>query len=179
MNEQIKKEVTDAIEELLEVANLEEGEIFLIGCSTSEVIGQHIGKATTLEIGELIIETAKEILDRRNIFLAVQCCEHLNRAIVVDKELIQKYSMEEVNVVPQPNAGGGAATAAYRAFDNPTVVEKIIAHAGLDIGDTSIGMHIKHVQVPVRLRTKQIGQAHLSALRHRLKMIGGQRAVYK
>ena len=179
MNEQLKQQITEAVEELLEISKLQDGDIFLIGCSTSEVLGQHIGKATTVEIGEVIIHTAKEILDRKNIFLAVQCCEHLNRAIVVDKEVTQKYFLDEVNVVPQSNAGGGAATAAYHIFEKPVVVEKIIAHAGLDIGDTSIGMHIRHVQVPVRLKVKQIGEAHLTALRSRPKMIGGARAVYR
>ena len=179
MNEQLKQQITEAVEELLEISKLQDGDIFLIGCSTSEVLGQHIGKTTTVEIGEVIIHTAKEILDRKNIFLAVQCCEHLNRAIVVDKEVTQKYFLDEVNVVPQSNAGDGAATAAYHIFEKPVVVEKIIAHAGLDIGDTSIGMHIRHVQVPVRLKVKQIGEAHLTALRSRPKMIGGARAVYR
>lgn len=179
MENLIKSQLEKAVSELLDKANLCEGDIFIIGCSTSEILGEHIGKATSTDIGELVVKTVKNILDEKNIFLAVQCCEHLNRAIVVEKNVCKKYSLEEVNAVPQKNAGGGAATAAYKLFDNPAVVERIVAHAGLDIGDTSIGMHIKHVQVPVRLEIKEIGKAHLSALRNRLKMIGGERAVYR
>ncbi|MDO4711273.1 MAG: TIGR01440 family protein [Peptostreptococcaceae bacterium] len=179
MIQQIQQELKDAVGELLDVAKLQEGDIFVIGCSTSEILGEHIGKGTSIEIGETVIRTIREILSQHKIYLAVQCCEHVNRAIVVERKAAEKYHLEEVNVIPQLNAGGGAATAAYRLFEDPAVVEHIVAKAGLDIGDTSIGMHIKYVQVPVRLKTGSIGQAHLTALRSRLKLIGGDRAVYK
>lgn len=179
MIKKIQQELRDAVNELLSVANLQEEDIFIIGCSTSEILGEHIGKGTSIEIGEVVIQTIKFILDDKKIFFAVQCCEHVNRAIVVERRAAEKYDLEQVNVIPQIHAGGGAATSAYAIFEDPVIVEHIVAKAGLDIGDTSIGMHIKHVQVPVRLQTKSIGQAHLCALRSRLKMIGGDRAVYK
>lgn len=177
--ENIRKELQDATEELLDIAKLKEGDIFVLGCSTSEILGEHIGKGTNIPIGETVIQTIKEILDKHHLLFAVQGCEHINRALVVERKTAEQYHLEEVNVVPQPHAGGGAATAAYALFDDPVVVENIVAKAGIDIGDTSIGMHIKHVQVPVRLKTKSIGQAHLCALRSRLKLIGGERAVYQ
>lgn len=175
----IYNELTQATEELLEVAALQKGDIFVLGCSTSEIQGSQIGKDSNLNIGEQVIETMLEILSPKGIFLAVQCCEHLNRAIVIEREALLHYSLEEVSVIPQMKAGGGAATSAYKLFDEPVVVEKITAKAGLDIGDTSIGMHVKFVQVPVRLQIKSIGEAHLTALRSRPKLIGGERAVYK
>ena len=118
-------------------------------------------------------------MDKIKVNFAVQCCEHLNRALVVEKEVAIKNNFEIVNVIPQKNAGGGVATSAYKLFKNPVVVEKIVAKAGLDIGDTSIGMHVKFVQVPVRLSIKEIGNAHLTALTSRPKLIGGSRAVYQ
>lgn len=179
MKEIIREQLTKATEELLSLANLEENDIFVVGCSTSEIQGGTIGKNSNMEIGETVIKTLKEILDKHKILLAVQCCEHLNRAIVVEKKTAKQYQLEEVTVIPQMKAGGGAATSAYALFDEPVVVEKITAKAGLDIGDTFIGMHVKFVQVPVRLQTKSIGEAHLTALRSRPKLIGGERAVYK
>ena len=83
-----------------------------------------------------------------------------------------------VNVVPQPKAGGSFATAAYAAFSDPVAVEHIRADAGMDIGDTLIGMHLKEVAVPVRLSVKTVGEAPLVCARTRPKFIGGCRAVY-
>ena len=163
----IREDLEICMDELIEKAKFEEGDIFVLGCSTSEVKGKHIGKDTDIEVGKLIVETIKEKLDKIKVNFAVQCCEHLNRAIVIEKEVAIKNNFEIVNVVPQKNAGGGV------------VVEKIVAKAGLDIGDTSIGMHVKFVQIPVRLSIKEIGNAHLTALTSRPKLIGGSRAVYQ
>ncbi len=178
MEARLKSEVINAVEELVAIASPEEEDIFVLGCSTSEILGKHIGKNTDLELGELVGGTIRSILNEHRLLFAVQCCEHLNRALVVERETAKKYGLEEVNVVPHKNAGGGAATAAFALFKEPVVVEKIVAKLGLDIGDTAIGMHIKAVQVPVRLKVRSVGEAHVSALRSRLKMIGGARAAY-
>lgn len=175
----IREDLEICMDELIEKAKFEEGDIFVLGCSTSEVKGKHIGKDTDIEVGKLIVETIKGKLDKIKVNFAVQCCEHLNRAIVIEKEVAIKNNFEIVNVVPQKNAGGGVATSAYKLFKNPVVVEKIVAKAGLDIGDTSIGMHVKFVQIPVRLSIKEIGNAHLTGLTSRPKLIGGSRAVYQ
>ena len=142
----IREDLEICMNELIEKAKFEEGDIFVLGCSTSEVKGKHIGKDTDIEVGKLIVETIKEKpkvkitiaekLDKIKVNFAVQCCEHLNRAIVIEKEVAIKNNFEIVNVVPQKNAGGGVATSAYELFKNPVVVEKIVAKAGLDIGDT-------------------------------------------
>ena len=176
---QIKYDLINCINEIIEKGNLEDGDIFVLGCSTSEIKGNIIGKDTDLDIGNIIVTTILQTLCTKNINLAVQCCEHLNRAIVLEKEVAIKNNFEIVNVVPKKNAGGGVATAAYELFKNPVVVERILAKSGIDIGDTSIGMHVKFVQVPVRLCVKEIGMAHVTALISRPKLIGGSRATYK
>lgn len=175
---EIKKELNICIDELLEKCNLEKEDIFVLGCSTSEVKGNIIGKDTDVDIGKVIVSIINEKLSNNGIELAVQCCEHLNRAIVVEKDVAKKHNLEIVSVIPQKNAGGGVATAAYEIFKNPVVVEKIVANAGIDIGDTSIGMHVKFVQVPVRLSINKIGKAHITSLKSRPKLIGGSRAIY-
>ena len=162
--------------EICEIGKLKAGHILVVGCSTSEVCGSKIGTGSAPEIGKLIVDTILSVLTPRGIFLAAQCCEHLNRAIVIEEEA--RPTADIVNVVPAPKAGGSFATAAYAAFKNPIVVEEIAADAGLDIGNTLIGMHLKHVAVPVRLSTKSIGSAPLVAARTRPKFIGGSRAVY-
>ena len=172
----IKKQCENATEELLLVSKLKKGDILVVGCSTSEVIGSKIGtnsdENTAEQIFDAIYSTAKE----HGVFVAVQCCEHLNRAIVVERNALKCY--EEVNVIPQKKAGGSLATVAYHKFSDPIVVEHIKADAGMDIGDTFIGMHLKQVAVPVRLSIKEIGSAHLTCARVRPKFIGGIRAVY-
>ena len=130
------------------------------------------------EVAEKVCGAIKDILDEKGIYLAAQCCEHLNRALIVEKEIADKKGWDAVNVVPQPKAGGSFATAAYKLFKKPVAVESIKADAGLDIGQTLIGMHLKAVAVPVRLSQKTVGEALLSAARVRPKFIGGQRAVY-
>jgi len=176
--QQLKADTKKAMEGLLEVAKLEAGQVFVVGCSTSEVAGERIGTSGSLEIAQVLINQIMTSLRERNIYLAVQCCEHLNRALVVEKEAALKYGWEEVNVVPHQKAGGSLATLAYEKFTEPILVEEIKAHAGMDIGDTFIGMHLKKVAVPVRLDIKALGKAHLTLARTRPKLIGGERAKY-
>lgn len=175
----IQKQVFDAINELADVAELTAGKILVLGCSTSEISGARIGKGSVPELGEEVISGAMAALKPRGIYLAVGCCEHLNRAIVVEREAAEKYGLEEVSVIPAPKAGGSAATAAYMHFNDPVVVEFIKAHAGMDIGDTFIGMHLRHVAVPVRLSINKIGEAHVTFAKTRPKYIGGARARYE
>lgn len=177
--EKLKIDFAKAVEELLQVAKLKEEDILVVGCSTSEVIGKSIGSSSSPEMGVEFIKSIMPIIEREKIFLAVQCCEHLNRALVVDERCAEKYNLTIVSVVPYPNAGGSLGSAYYRHLKNPVVVEDIQAHAGIDIGDTFIGMHLKKVAVPVRLSNKSIGSAHLTAARTRPKLIGGERAKYK
>ncbi|MEG6615966.1 TIGR01440 family protein [Peptococcaceae bacterium 1198_IL3148] len=179
MVNKISGQAKEALQELLSVANLEAGEIVVIGCSTSEVMGEKIGSASSVDTAKAIMEGLLPVIKDNDLFLAVQCCEHLNRALVVERECAKTYGLEIVSVVPKPKAGGSLASMAMERFNEPVVVETITAHAGLDIGDTFIGMHLKRVAVPVRLKVKAIGQAHLTAARHRPKLIGGERAQYK
>ena len=173
-----KKQTEVAIKELIQVANLKKGDILVVGCSSSEVIGEKIGTNSSVDTANEIFNVIYNILKENGIFLAAQCCEHLNRAIIIEKELATRERLEEVNVVPQPKAGGSFATAAYHTFTSPVVVEHIKAHAGMDIGDTFIGMHLKDVAVPVRLSVKTIGEAIIIAAKTRPKFIGGPRANY-
>lgn len=165
-----------ATEELITTAKLEKGNILVVGCSTSEVCGSKIGTNSDPDTAKVIFESIYSVLKKKGIHLAVQCCEHLNRAIVCEKSALP-YA-ERVNVVPQKKAGGSLATEAYAQFKEPIVVENIKADAGIDIGDTFIGMHLKSVAVPVRLSINTIGNAHLTCARVRPKFIGGERAVY-
>lgn len=178
MIEQVKDQVESAVEELLSVAELEEGDLFVLGMSTSEIQGEHIGKHSNQEIGEAVVQTLLDVLTTKGVDLAVQGCEHINRACVVEKSVAQEKGFEIVDVIPQLHAGGAGSMAAFKYFENPVEVEFIKADAGLDIGDTFIGMHIKHVLVPVRLDVKEIGSAHLTAARRRPKKVGGDRALY-
>lgn len=179
MYEEIKKQAFLAVGELLEAAQLHEGEIFVVGCSSSEIVGEKIGKGSVPEAAEAVLNGILPLLAENGLFLAAQCCEHLNRALVVERRAAEKYKLEIVAAVPQPKAGGSFAAAAYRRFENPVLVESVKASAGIDIGNTLIGMHLKAVAVPVRLETKKIGEAPLTAARTRPKYIGGERAVYE
>jgi len=172
----MKSEIITAVKELCDVSKLKAGQIFVVGCSSSEIGGQKIGTNSDPELGRIIVDAILEVLRPRGIYLAAQCCEHLNRAIVIEREAVP--DAEFVNVIPQPKAGGSFATAAYAAFADPVVVEEIRADAGLDIGGTLIGMHLKKVAVPVRLSIKKIGEAPITAARTRPKFIGGDRAIY-
>ncbi len=174
--DRIYETVKELTQELIEKANLKKGNILVVGCSTSEVIGERIGTNSDPNVAEELFRGIQEVLDEKGIFLAAQCCEHLNRAIVTERKAIPLG--EYVNVVPQKKAGGSFATAAYHHFQDPVVVEEIKADAGLDIGGTLIGMHLKKVAVPLRLSKNQLGNAILLAARTRPKFIGGVRAVY-
>lgn len=178
MLDSIKLQARQAAGELLEAAKLKPGQILVVGCSSSEVGNFQIGSHSSQEIGAAVFEVFQEELSPRGIYLAAQCCEHLNRAIVLEADAAERYGYEPVNVVPRLKAGGSFATAAYGGFRHPVVVEHIKAHAGIDIGDTLIGMHLREVAVPVRIRTKEIGNAHVVCARTRLKYIGGERAGY-
>lgn len=176
---QIKEQLQQALDGLLAVARLKPRQILVVGCSTSEVLGKRIGSAGSTEVAAALLEVLIENAERHGIFLAIQCCEHLNRALVVEEECAELYNLEPVTVYPVPKAGGAMAAMAMQMFKNPVVVESVRAHAGIDIGDTFIGMHLRPVAVPVRLPIKSIGYAHLTMARTRPKLIGGERAVYK
>lgn len=175
----IKADTEKALSELLAAAQLKPRSILVLGCSTSEVAGQKIGTGSSLEAAEAIADAILPIIDKGEIYLAVQCCEHLNRALVVERACVQQYGLEEVTVYPVQGAGGSMAHVAMKRFKDPVVIEKIKAHAGLDIGDTFIGMHLRPVVVPIRSSVKEIGSAHLTMARTRPKLIGGERAKYK
>ena len=176
--DEIRQQAAMAAGEIVEAEKLKAGDILVVGASSSEVKGEHIGKASDINAAEAIYEGIMSIIEPKGIYLAAQCCEHLNRALILEKEAAVKYGYPMVNVVPQPKAGGSFATAAYKAFEHPVAVEHIQAAAGMYIGDTLIGMHLRDVAVPVRLRTGQIGDAHVVCARTRPKFIGGGRAVY-
>lgn len=179
MMEKIKEESFQAFSELIEAAGLKCGDTLVVGCSSSEIVGGTIGKNSSLEAAQAVFSAVYPLLKEKGIYLACQCCEHLNRAVIIEKELAEKKNLEVVNVVPQPKAGGSFASTAFQNFENPVAVEHIKADAGIDIGETLIGMHLKDVAVPVRLKTKNIGQANIICARTRPKFIGGSRAVYE
>lgn len=178
MLEKITQQAKNAVLELMDIAKLEKGDILVVGCSSSEVAGQKIGTYSSPDVAKAIIDGIYPVLNERGIYLAAQCCEHLNRAIIIEKQAAREYGLTQVNVIPQPKAGGSFATAAYSLFESPVAVEKITAAAGMDIGATLIGMHLREVAVPVRLSVKTIGEAPLICARTRPKFIGGVRAVY-
>ena len=174
----LEQEAYEAACEILALAQLKIDQVFVTGCSTSEVIGGKIGTSSSPETAQAVFAGIYRASQEHGVYLAAQCCEHLNRALIMEAEAADKYGYEEVNVVPQPKAGGSFATAAYAAFKEPVAVEHIKAHAGMDIGDTLIGMHLKDVAVPVRISRKTIGEAHVTCARTRPKFIGGIRAIY-
>ena len=176
MNETIYRQTKAVVEELGEKAHLKPGNILIVGCSTSEVLGAKIGTNSSPETAKHIFDALSDYTKEHGLFLAIQCCEHLNRAIITERAAVP--NAEIVNVVPQPKAGGSLATQAYAGFTDPVAVEEIQADAGIDIGFTLIGMHLKKVAVPVRLENNRIGEAMIVAARTRPKFIGGIRAAY-
>ena len=173
---QVKEESANAARQLAEAAKLHKGQIVVVGCSTSEVVGHNVGSWSTPDVANAIFEGLNSVFAPMGVYIAAQCCEHLNRALIVEHEAVPNG--EIVNVMPQPKAGSSFATAAYHSFRHPVALEEIKADAGLDIGGTLIGMHLKKVAVPVRLQQNHIGQAILLAARVRPKFIGGERAIY-
>ena len=175
----IAEEAYSAAREILEKAKPEAGELFVVGCSTSEVGGASIGTYSSQELAEVVFGGIYQATQEAGVYLAAQCCEHLNRALALERDCARQYGYDPVCVVPQPKAGGSFATTAWKSFTAPVAVEHIRAHAGLDIGGTMIGMHLRDVAVPVRLSLDHIGQAILLCARTRPKLIGGSRAVYE
>lgn len=178
MLENIREQLNHALDEFIERSKIKSGDLVVVGCSSSEVIGDSIGSNSNYEVAEVIFDTIYSRLNEKGIFLAAQCCEHLNRALIIERTVAEKQGLEEVNVIPQPKAGGSFATNAYKKFQNPVAVEHIRADAGMDIGGTLIGMHIKSVVVPLHLSIRFIGDATLICARRRPKFVGGERAVY-
>lgn len=176
--QELRHEAEAALRELLAVAKMQPGELFVVGCSSSEILGSQIGKGSSLEVAEAVFEGIYPVLQEQGIYLAAQCCEHLNRALILERAAAERYGYEPVNVCPWEHGGGSFATVSFRRFADPVAVEHIRAHAGMDIGDTLIGMHLRDVAVPVRLSLKRIGGAALVCARTRPKFIGGERARY-
>ena len=179
MYEEITRQAHTVVTELLELANMKPGSLLVIGCSSSEMVGKRIGKGSSMEAAQAAFAGIYPVLQECGIHLAVQCCEHLNRALILERETAEKRGYDIVNVMPQPHAGGSFAVTAWSAFSDPVAVETIAAEAGIDIGGTLIGMHLRHVAVPVRTSEKQIGEAIVLCARTRPKYIGGPRAIYQ
>ncbi|WP_416147771.1 TIGR01440 family protein [Salipaludibacillus sp. HK11] len=175
---QLAAKLTEALNEFQQVAQLGEDDLFVIGTSTSEVIGKHIGSAGTTEVATELWTALDAFREKTKVQLAFQCCEHLNRALVLERKVAKQHNLTPVSAVPVPKAGGSMASFVFKNMMDPVVVEEIAADAGIDIGDTFIGMHLKKVAVPIRTSVKQIGEAHLTLARTRPKLIGGERAVY-
>lgn len=178
MLEQIVKEARTAIEELFEVAALEKGDIVVIGCSTSEIMGQKVGTFSTLDVGRALVDTLYPFIKEKGLYMAAQCCEHLNRSVIIEKSAVREWGLERVNVKPQLHAGGAFAMSLWDTLEDPVAVEKVQAAAGLDIGGVLIGMQLRPVAVPVRTSVNTIGKARLTAARTRPKFVGGERAIY-
>jgi uncharacterized protein (TIGR01440 family) len=179
VNPMIADQVETVLRELVQRGSISAGHIVVIGTSTSEVVGQRIGTAGAKDVAEQIYEGIERVRKDIDFYAAYQCCEHLNRALVVDRRILLQYPLEEVAAVPAPKAGGSMASHAYRAMKQPCLVETIQAHAGIDIGDTLIGMHLRPVAVPVRPSIRRIGVANVNMAYTRPKFIGGTRAIYE
>lgn len=176
---ELKKDANTLVEDLLEKTSAKAGQIIVVGCSTSEIIGNTIGKASVPQGAEALLDGITLALKDKGIYLAAQCCEHLNRAIIVERECAEKYGLEIVSVRPMPKAGGSFATAVYDRMTDPVAVETVKAHIGIDIGGTLIGMHLRNVAVPIRLSVSKLGFANVICAYTRPKYIGGSRAVYE
>ena len=179
MYEDITVQARNVVMDLLEQAQMKPGSLMVIGCSSSEIVGKRIGKGSSMDAAQAAFAGIYPELQKNGIYMAVQCCEHLNRALILEREAAEKRGYEIVNVMPQPHAGGSFAVTAWNAFKDPVAVETISAEAGIDIGGTLIGMHLRRVAVPVRTQEKQIGEAIVLCARTRPKYIGGPRAVYQ
>ncbi|MTV83129.1 TIGR01440 family protein [Secundilactobacillus folii] len=177
-SETIKSQLITAVNEYFNQVTLPENGLFVLGFSSSEVRGDWMGQNSSAEIGEVVIQTLLPILQAHHVNLAVQGCQHINRALLLEREVADRRGYEIVSVVPQLHAGGAGQVAAYKAFKDPVEVERIVADGGMDIGDTQIGMHVRWVQIPVKTSVKEIGAAHTTFLTSRPKLIGGPRAIY-
>ena len=179
MYEDITVQAQTVVTELLDQAKMNPGTLFIVGCSSSEMVGKQIGKGSSMDAAQAAFQGIFPVLQERGIHLAVQCCEHLNRALIMERAVAERKGYEIVNVMPQPHAGGSFAVTAWNAFEDPVAVEVIQADAGMDIGGTLIGMHLRRVAVPVRTSLNHIGEAIVLCARTRPKYIGGPRAVYQ
>ena len=168
-----------AVNELLEKTNLRPGALVVVGCSSSEIAGGVIGHASAPELAQAVFGEINAALQARGLYLAAQCCEHLNRALIVERAVAEARGYEIVCVVPKPKAGGSFATAAWNGFADPVAVERVQAEAGMDVGRSLIGMHLRPVAVPLRLTADRIGEALVTAAYTRPKFIGGSRAQYE
>lgn len=177
-DEQLQNHMESLVLEWIESDYLNTDDLFVIGCSTSEVIGEKIGTSGSEDVAKVIFSALQSLKEKTNTHLVFQCCEHINRALVMERETMNLYQLEEVSVVPVPEAGGSMASFAYKHFEDAVVVEKVRAHAGIDIGDTMIGMQLKDVAVPLRFKQDVVGNARLTGARTRPKLIGGVRAHY-
>ncbi len=177
MFENLRKDARNLAIEFCEAAKLKKGQIVVLGSSSSEVRGSKIGSDSSKEVAEAVFGEIYSVLTEKGVYVAVQCCEHLNRALIVEREAL-KMGEEIVNAVPQLHAGGAFAMTAYNTFKDPVAIEHIKADAGIDIGSTLIGMHLKEVAVPVRVKTNRVGEAYVVCARTRPKYIGGERAKY-
>jgi len=178
MIEEIRKDLGKALDELFSSSIAGENAILIVGCSTSEIVGEKIGTAGRDDVAKAIFDTLRKFCRKKKMHLAAQCCEHLNRSLVVEKETMKRLALTRVNAIPQKHAGGAFAAAVWKDMKEPVLVESIAADFGIDIGDTLIGMHMKPVAVPVRVSVKKIGDAHLVLARSRCKYVGGERAAY-
>lgn len=178
LSEELAKVWGSVLDAFFQKANLRSKQILVLGCSTSEVIGHRIGQGSSLEVAEVLLPPLLERVKQQGIFLAVQGCEHLNRALVVEEDCVNHYRLDEVTVLPSLHAGGAMTVKAWEKFSSPVMIERIQGHAGIDIGDTFIGMHLRPVVIPIRIHVKELGQAHLTLARTRPRLIGGPRALY-
>lgn len=176
---QWEEEFQTILSEFKEQTALNHRHIFVVGCSTSEVAGKHIGTAGTEDVAQMVFRQLKDFQKSTGVQLAFQCCEHLNRALVIERQTAEEQRLEEVSAIPVRNAGGAMAAYAYEHLNDPVLVESVKADAGIDIGDTFIGMHLKAVAIPVRTSRKSVGHAHVTLAKTRPKLIGGPRAVYE
>ncbi|RYG71725.1 TIGR01440 family protein [Lentibacillus lipolyticus] len=179
LKKQVRQDMDQIVSEWGSAGHLQAGDLAVIGCSTSEVAGEHIGTSGSEELAAIIFEALTSLQNDTGIALAFQCCEHLNRALVVEKELIEQYHLDEVAAVPVPKAGGSMASFAFQHMEQPALAESITADHGIDIGETMIGMHLRRVAVPLRFKQRSAGHARVNAARTRRKLIGGERAVYE
>lgn len=178
-NQKVQQDIEAVVEALITSGHLKRGDLFVIGCSTSEVVGKHIGTSGSGAIAEILFTALTKLQQTTHVHLVFQACEHINRALIMERETAKAFQFDEVSVVPVPTAGGSMASHAYKKMKDPVAVESIQAHAGIDIGETMIGMHLKPVAVPLRFDQRFVGQARVTAARTRPKLIGGERANYQ
>ncbi len=177
--QQVKQDIAALLREVEQQVTFQPKQLFVVGCSTSEVAGERIGTAGAIEVAQALYDELERFAKRHDLYLVFQGCEHINRALTLERAAAEKYHLEPVAVVPVRTAGGSMSAYAYTKMDEPVVVETVQAHAGIDIGQTLIGMHLKVVAVPIRTSVKKIGEAVVTVAKTRPKLIGGTRAQYE